>query len=227
VAAARKAALDACAKAGGECRIVELIEGDWTINTACQVQQRFFKSEPAVKAFAVSRSGHCASAVGKRDAETARTEALTECERIAGNCRVIEIDLGNWQLGEACTKRLEEWRKKPTARAFAVSRHGACGWSDSESSQSDARRTALAECANRGADCKVIEVSEGNWEIETDCKETYDKWTRLRGRGSFAVGRNGGCGYTYGYGSTSEADSEALRHCRESDGVECKVIGRR
>lgn len=227
VAEARDAALDACKKSASDCRIAELIEGDWTMRPECEAFYAEWKSKPPIKSFALAKSGHCYAIDNSNMADTARLEALSGCERVYGTCRTHDLQQGNWEMVDECKKALPEWRKKPATRVFAVARSGSCGESYNHVNLDEATKVALDECAKTGSECKVTESQEGNWEIEGECKDLAQKWTRLRGRGSFAVGKSGGCGYSHEYNSAGQADTEALSQCRQNQGYECKIVGRR
>jgi hypothetical protein len=222
--AARVAALDACNKNGPDCRVVETIEGDWTLNSSCTAELAKWRLAPTAKAFAVSRSGHCASVTDKNKIDDARTEAMDACDRIASECRIRETDQGNWEMRSECKDDLVEWAKKKPTRAFAVARNGNCGSSWEYGSAEEARKSALSECETNGSECKVTELFEGDWAVSDDCKQDLTKWSTMRGRGSFAVGQSGSCGYSFSYSTISQADSRALQECSSSGGENCKVI---
>jgi TIR domain/Domain of unknown function (DUF4189) len=224
---ARAAAIEACKKQGSDCRIAEVTEGDWTLNKDCEAQFGKWKNELPAKAFAVARSGHCGSASGKVKIDDARSEATLQCERAAGDCRVQDADPGNWAMRDGCDKDLQEWRAKGAARAFAVARNGECASSWDYEDADAARKAALTECEALGSECKITETYEGNWELNEECKADAVNWTKLRGRGSFAVGRSGACGWSYSWGSSSQADSRALEECQKQKGVDCKIIARK
>jgi hypothetical protein len=59
----------------------------------------------------------------------------------------------------------------------------------------------------------VVDRFEGSWEIGGDCTALAVKWRTMRGRSSFAVGQVGD-----GWLNNTDADKEALRQCRDSDG---------
>jgi hypothetical protein len=225
--AARAAALDACKKQGSDCRVAEIIEGDWTPNKKCEAEFDTWKSAPPAKAFAVARSGHCAAVSGKIKMEDAKSEATVACERTAGDCRVHDVDPGNWVPGAGCDKELEDWRKKGADRAFAVARNGQCASSWDYENAEVARKEAISECEASGSECKITEIYEGNWEINDECKADAVKWQQMRGRGSFAVGQSGSCGWSFSWSSVSQADSRAMEECEKQKGVNCKIIGRR
>ena len=88
----------------------------------------------------------------------------------------------------------------------------------------EARDWALKECNQLGSECRVSEEYEGNYEINDECKPILAKWQQLRGRGAFAGGKTGACGYSYEYSSRSEADSRAIKECETNKGVNCKIL---
>jgi Domain of unknown function (DUF4189) len=145
----------------------------------------------------------------------------------AGDCRVQDVDPGNWVPGEGCDKELEDWRKKGAVRAFAVARNGQCASSWDYENAEVARKEAISECEASGSECKITEIYEGNWEINDECKGIAVKWQAMRGRGSFAVGQSGSCGYSYSWPNVSQADSRAIEECEKQKGINCKIIGRR
>jgi hypothetical protein len=149
---------------------------------------------------------------------------MDACDRIASECRMRETDQGNWEMRSECKDDLVEWGKKKPIRAFAVARNGNCGSSWESSSAEDARKTALEECGTIGSECKVTEIFEGDWSVTEDCKPELAKWANMRGRGSFAVGQNGSCGYSFSFSTVSQADSRALQECSSSGGENCKII---
>ncbi len=224
VNAARVAALDACNKNGSDCRVVEVIEGDWTLNSSCTAELAKWRLAPTAKAFAVSRSGHCTSVTDKNKFEDARTEAMDACDRIASECRMRETDQGNWEMRSECKDDLVEWGKKKPTRAFAVARNGNCGSSWEYGSAEEARKSALSECETNGSECKVTELFEGDWAVSDDCKPELTKWATMRGRGSFAVGQSGLCGYSFSFSTVLQADSRALQECSSRGGENCKII---
>ena len=136
---------------------------------------------------AVSRSGHCFAIGNKARLDDARADVIAECEREAGECRIQQLDAGNWQQTESCRGLLVEWKAKPPVRAFAIARNGKCASSWGYDDISDARKRANSECEAQGSECRVIEEYEGNWELQDDCKADFANWQRMRGRGSFAV----------------------------------------
>jgi hypothetical protein len=226
--AAQDTALDACKKQGSDCRIAEVIEGDWTMNKTCEAEFRTWKSAVPAKAFAVARSGHCVPVSGKGKADDAKSEASVECERTFGDCQIQGLDPGNWELREGCDKELEDWRQKGAVRAFAVARNGECASSWQYDNADQARKEALLECEGLGAECKITELYEGNWELDDECKADAVKWQQqYRGRGAFAVGQAGACGWSYSWSNTSQADSRALEECEKQKGISCKIIGRK
>lgn len=222
---ARDKALEACNAQGKDCRIVELIEGDWSLKPACEAFYLKWKDEQPAKAFAVARSGWCAQATAQKQLDEAKTEALAVCERTSGNCRVHDVDQGNWELLPSCKADLEKFQKFEPARAFAAARNGSCGWSYGGSQPIDVAKSALDECAKGGLECRITASDDGNWQLDAECKALAEKWSHMRRHGSFAAGRSGGCGYSYNYGNISQADEEALIECRKK-GNECKIVGR-
>ena len=225
--ATKTAALEACGKVGADCRVVELNEGNWAPKPACGALYGEWKSDAPAKVFAVARSGNCASSTSRKQLEDARTEALATCEREFGNCRIHDVDQGNWEPVANCKTELETYRKAEPSRAFAIARNGACGWADDHMNQTTAEQGAMQECATVGTECRILEQFSGNWEPDKECKVLIAKWSKLSPRGSFAAGQSGGCGYSYNYSSVNGADNEALGQCRTNNGNECKVIMRR
>jgi Domain of unknown function (DUF4189) len=225
--AARSAAVEACKAQGADCRIAEVNEGDWTLNKKCEGELNKWKAEAPAKAFAVARSGHCAAVSDKIKLEDAKSEATLACERAAGDCRVLDLDPGDWVPREDCDKDLQEWRKKGAVRAFAVARNGECASSWDYDNADEASKHAISECENNGSECKVTEVYEGNWEINDECKADAMKWQQLRGHGSFAVGQAGACGWSFNWSTVSQADSRAMEECEKQKGLNCKVVGRK
>ena len=58
----------------------------------------------------------------------------------------------------------------------------------------------------------------------------YEVWGRSGLYGPLiaaAVGRSGACGWSYNWGSSSQADSRALEECQKQKGVDCKIIARK
>jgi len=227
ISLARVAALEACNKVGQGCKIFEVLEGDWTLNSDCEQQLAAWRNDEPAKAFAVSKSGHCATSIAQKSLDEAKTEALADCEAQAGECRLRESNAGNWEMNETCTKELDEWRKKDPVSAFAVARNGTCGSSSGYSSAEDARKNAISDCETDGSECKVTELFEGNWAVTDDCKPDFEKWGKYQGRGAFAVGRSGSCGYSWEYSSSAEADRGAIEECEKGGGDSCKVISRK
>ncbi len=227
VSVARDKALEACNARGSDCRVIELTEGDWSLKPACEDFYSKWKTEVAAKAFAVARSGWCASSTGRKQLEEAKTEALVVCERASGDCRLHDVDQGDWELSQDCKAGLEKFRKFEPARAFAVARNGSCGWSYDYINPTGATKSALEECEKSGTECRITESDEGNWQLDAECKKTAEKWLRMQRHGSFAAGKSGGCGYSYNYTSTSQADETALSECKSFNGNECKVVARR
>lgn len=223
---ARTNALAACGRQASDCRIVELVEGDWSLTPKCEAQYSEWKSDTPLKVFAVARSGHCSSVTAQKTLEEARTNTLATCERLSGNCRVHDVDQGNWVPIPECKIEYEKYMKSEPARAFALSRSGSCGWSDDQMNPAAATKSALAACADTGSECRITESFDGKWELDKGCKELAAKWTRMRGRGSFAAGMSGGCGYSHSYSSTADADAEALSQCKKNEGNDCKIVSR-
>jgi hypothetical protein len=221
---ARTAALEACNTQGSDCRIAELNEGDWTLNADCLGQYNQWKTQPPAKVFAVSRSGHCVQLSDRVKFEDARLEAITTCERTGSECKVYDADAGNWEMRQVCNQDVVDWRKKEPTRTFAVARNGMCGSSWDHVTMEEARKAALQECEVVGSECRITEEYEGNWEVSESCKKDLANWQGLRGRGAFAGGQSGVCGYSYSYSSRSEADNRALQECASNGGVNCKLL---
>jgi hypothetical protein len=227
VSAARVAALEACNKNGPDCRVVEVNEGDWSLNSSCDADLAKWRQAAPAKAFAVSRSGHCTSSVGKSKFEDARQEAMDACDRIGSECKLRESDQGNWKMTSSCNDDFNLWHKDKAVRAFAVARNGECGWAYGYDSADEARKSAITECEKNGSECKVTEMFEGDWVVTEDCKSELAKWQGARGRGSFAVGQSDSCGYSFSYSTVDQADSRALQECNSSGGTNCKIIYRK
>jgi len=225
--AARVAALDSCNKNGPDCRVVEVIEGDWTMNSSCEAELTKWQAALPAKAFAVSRSGHCVSVTDKNKLDDARLEASSKCDRLGSECKIRETDEGNWEMRSECKTGLDEWHKQKPIGAFAVARNGNCGWSWESASAEEARKLAVTDCEKIGSECKVTETFEGNWALTEDCKPTFAKWQQMRGHGSFAVGQNESCGYSFNFSTVADADNRALQECASSGGDNCKLIARK
>jgi len=222
--AARIAALEACNKNGPDCRVVEVNEGDWTLNSTCTAELAKWRLAPAAKAFVVSRSGHCTSVTDKNKFEDARSEAMDACDRMGSECRLRESDQGNWEMRSSCNEDLNLWRKDKPIRAFAVARNGKCGWSVEYNSAEEARKAAVTDCEKGGSECKVTQIFEGDWAVTEDCKSDLAKWGTMRGHGSFAVGQIDSCGYSFNFSTIAQADSRAMQECVSAGGEKCKVI---
>jgi len=224
---ARNAAMTACAQQGTDCRVVELVEGDWSLNPDCEKKYAEWKTAYPVKVFAVAKSGFCYITTSQKQLEDARTAALAECERLSGNCRVHDVDQGNWELSPECKADQAKWQTMEPARAFAAARNGACGWGQGYISPDAASKGALEACAQNGTECRITDNFDGNWQVAGDCKDLVAKWAKLGGRGAFAVGMSGACGYSYSFSTTNQADEEAMNQCQKNQGYDCKIVGRK
>jgi hypothetical protein len=227
VSAARVAALEACNKNGPDCRVVEVNEGDWSLNSSCNADLAKWRQAAPAKAFAVSRSGHCTFSVGKNKLEDARQEAMDACDRMGSECKLRESDQGDWKMTSECSDGLNSWHKDKAVRAFAVARNGQCGWAYGYDTADEARKSAVSECEKNGSECKVTEMFEGDWVVTEDCKSDLAKWQGMRSRGSFAVGQSDSCGYSFNYSTVGQADSRALEECNSSGGTNCRIIYRK
>lgn len=224
---ARSDAMVACERAAGECRFHELEPGNWVPRDTCRQNLTEWRTKPVVRVITVARNGKCAASWGYKDIIEARKRALSECEGAGSECRVLEETAGNWEPTEDCRKQLIDWRKKPAARAFVVGRDGKCGFNWNHKNLADAQKAAMTECASVSYECRVLEVFEGNWEPDESCKAGFEKWTRMRARGSFAVSQSGGCGWSFNYSTRAEADSKAMQECNTNGGSGCKLTHQR
>lgn len=229
---ARERALEECRKHGSDCKVVEVHTdkaGNWALGAKCKVDLANWRKKATIGAFAVERRGGCGWSYGFKSLTEARDRALAECRKQGSECIIIGVTTkksGQWSLGSNCRRDLNNWRSKVSIGAFALERGGGCGWSFGFNDLKQAHERALAECANQGPNCEVIEVhtdNSGDYTLGSNCKRDLAAWRKKASIGAFAVEKRGGCGWSWSHKTVENARKSAMEACHRQ-GPNCKVI---
>ncbi len=229
---ARDRALLECRNQGPDCKVVEIStqqRGNWTIGAKCQADLASWRQKATVGAFALERRGGCGWSFGFSSLTEARDRAMAECRKQGNECMIIGVTTaksGQWSIGSNCQRDIRNWRGKVSIGAFALERGGGCGWSFGFNNLKQARDRALAECANQGPNCEVIEVhtdNSGDYKLGANCQRDIVSWRKKASIGAFAVEKRGGCGWSWANKTVEQARNSALQACRKQ-GPNCKVI---
>jgi len=125
-----------------------------------------------------------------------------------------------------CAKHYRQWRRKPGAKAFAVTRSGrACGLSHGYPTRKQANRRALRECRKHSRRCRIISTRAaprskraarraGGFRIRGNCRKFYAKWKKRPGFGAFVLERDGSCTSNWNHRSEDEAAEALLKECK-------------
>lgn len=144
-------------------RALKKLRGECRGNFQAYVRQEGFS------AFAFARNGACGYSYGHSSLEEAKSAALSTCRNMRGNwCGIVATrDKLAWKLSESCKAHYETWRQQLPPAAFAISKWGACGWSNTATSLAEAERLALEGCQPHG-ECRIAAVREGNVGVADD-----------------------------------------------------------
>lgn len=133
-------------------------------------------------------------------------------------------------LSPQCQELLNTWNGLSSFGAFAISRSGACGYSWRARNEHEAKENALINCelhtgSHKGS-CRIFYVHDrnpGNYTATSECSDLFQQYKSHRRFKAYAIGRRGGCGYSYGKPSRQAAEQTALQYCYSSGERECRI----
>jgi hypothetical protein len=193
------------------------------LSEACKKELAKWQAAPAVGVFATSRSGVCGASSGHISIDVARTEAMAACAKQAPDCRVLEVNEGDWALTAACSKLLSDWRGERAVKAFAVARNGRCAYAHADKSVEVAKSKAIESCETVGRECKIAHVDAGDWSLTQTCSNALADFRTKEAVRAFYAARNGRCFRVWNYESIAEARKDAAAGCA-LEGPECKML---